>query len=116
MAMIIVSHDLGVIANMCDEVAVIYAGRIVESGELDAVLDGPRHPYTRALLAAVPALDPRARGANLAAIGGEPPEIGALPGGCSFAPRCPSSQAACTTVSMQLDRVPPEHASACPFS
>jgi peptide/nickel transport system ATP-binding protein len=115
MAMIVVSHDLGVIADVCDEIAVIYAGRIVEGGQIDAVLDGPRHPYTQALMAAVPSIDPRARGATLAAIGGEPPDIGSLPRGCSFAPRCLFSRAGCETVSMLLDRVAPEHGSACPF-
>jgi oligopeptide/dipeptide ABC transporter ATP-binding protein len=115
MAMIMVSHDIGVIGQSCDRVAVMYAGSVVETGTVDEVLDAPRHPYTAGLLAAVPTMVGVGAGEQLAAIPGQPPSITQLPPGCSFAPRCPEAGPACETISMQLDRVPGEHRSACPF-
>jgi len=94
MAMLLISHNLSVIARLCDRVAVMYAGRIVEQGPTDRVLAEPRHPYTRALLGSVP------RGTKddgkLPAIPGEPPDLARLPAGCAFAPRCPDAAEACT--------------------
>jgi oligopeptide/dipeptide ABC transporter ATP-binding protein len=115
MAMILVSHDVGVIARDADVIAVMYAGRIVEHGAADAVLRSPRHPYTRGLLAAMPRLEPRRAGVPLVPIAGQPPDLTDLPPGCPFAPRCPEARPACAEVSMILDAVPPEHGSACPF-
>ena len=89
MSVVLVSHDLGVIAQACDRVAVMYAGRIVETGRVDDVLNKPRHPYTEALLAAVPEVGASAGGSRCAPVGGQPPELDQLPPGCSFAPRCP---------------------------
>jgi oligopeptide/dipeptide ABC transporter ATP-binding protein len=87
LAMIFVTHDLGIIARMCDRVAVMYAGRIVEAGPVRRIFESPAHPYTRALLAALPELGaPRRR---LAAIAGQPPDGAFLPPGCAFHPRCP---------------------------
>jgi oligopeptide/dipeptide ABC transporter ATP-binding protein len=110
MAMILVSHDLALIGQHCHDVAVMYAGRIVELGDVDGVLDNPRHPYTAGLLAAMPDLHGH-RGEPLVTIGGQPPDLGDLPPGCSFAPRCPHAVAGCARASMKLDR--PHHGSAC---
>lgn len=112
MAMVMVSHDLGVIARVCDTVAVMYGGQIVEYGAVDAVLDTPRHPYTQALLAAEPTVD-RTTGQRLEAIEGRPPEFGAPLCGCPFAPRCRFAVAACKDATMELDRKQPDHGSSC---
>ncbi|ADB53494.1 ABC transporter ATP-binding protein [Conexibacter woesei] len=116
MALILVSHDLGVIGQACDRVSVMYAGRVVESGDVDEVLLAPRHPYTRGLLAAVPAMPGEQRSERIAAIPGQPPTIADLPPGCSFAPRCGLARAECALVPMELDRRAGAHRSACPFA
>jgi peptide/nickel transport system ATP-binding protein len=95
-AMIFISHDLAVVSRICDRVAVMYAGRIVESGRVADILQRPRHPYSRALISAMPSSD-IAPGQRLKAIGGEPPDFGALPAGCPFHPRCPLASARCRT-------------------
>jgi peptide/nickel transport system permease protein len=87
MAVLIVTHDLNLVARFADDVAVMYAGAIVEHGAVAQVLDSPRHPYTQALRAAIPGGAGR-RGKPLDAIGGEPPMVGMLPAGCAFRPRC----------------------------
>jgi oligopeptide/dipeptide ABC transporter ATP-binding protein len=115
MAMILVSHDLGVIAETCDEVAVMYAGHVVERGLRDDVITAPRHPYTQALLAAELVYTLESRKTRLETIGGQPPDLADLPRGCPFQPRCPHARSACRDVSMQLDQEIPLHASACPF-
>ncbi|MFN3256512.1 MAG: dipeptide ABC transporter ATP-binding protein [Ilumatobacter sp.] len=92
-ATVIVSHDLGVIANLCERVLVMYAGRIVESGETEAIFADPQHPYTASLLSSVPRIDRGLR--RLPYIPGRPPDPNALPSGCSFAPRCPVAIDAC---------------------
>ncbi len=115
MAMILVSHDAGVIAQSADEVAVMYAGHLVEVGPAADVLGTPRHPYTQGLVGAIPALAARDPDARLVPIVGQPPDIGALPPGCPFAPRCPAARPACATLPMLLDDRPPGHGSACPF-
>jgi peptide/nickel transport system ATP-binding protein len=93
MALVLISHDLGVVAGTCDRVAVMYAGRIVEEAPTDVLFARPTHPYTRGLLGALPPLDgPRRR---LAAIGGSVPEPWAMPPGCAFAPRCAHRVEAC---------------------
>ena len=86
-ALIWITHDLAVVAGLADRIAVMYAGRIVEQGPVDAVLDAPLHPYTRGLIGSVPSRN--ARGAPLAQIPGMPPSLAHLPPGCAFAPRCP---------------------------
>ena len=90
--MILVTHDLGVVAGMADEVAVMYAGRIVERGPARRVLREPRHPYTHGLLASVPRLD---RSIDLTPIPGLPPDLSRLGPGCPFAPRCEHAHARC---------------------
>jgi oligopeptide/dipeptide ABC transporter ATP-binding protein len=115
MAVVLVSHDLGVIAQTCNTVAVMYAGRVVEYGTVDEVLDRPRHPYTRALIASVPGASGRERLATLPTIGGQPPDLSALPSGCAFHPRCPYCDACCRDTAMTLDQAIPNHSTACAF-
>jgi oligopeptide/dipeptide ABC transporter ATP-binding protein len=87
LALLLITHDLGVVAEMADRVAVMYAGRIVEEGPVDSFFADPKHPYTRGLMASIPGGAP---GARLRAIQGTVPPLGALPPGCSFTPRCPN--------------------------
>jgi len=94
MAVLLITHNLGLVAGRMDSVNVMYAGRIVESGPVRDVLAAPRHPYTRGLLAAVPALD-APRDAPLADIPGTVPPPNRWPAGCAFAPRCPLADARC---------------------
>jgi peptide/nickel transport system ATP-binding protein len=116
MAMILVSHDLGIVAQNCDSVAVMYAGYVVEDAPATALFGSPRHPYTIALLKALPSIrSPGTRG-RLPQIGGQPPDLAQLPEGCPFRPRCPSSRDACAGVTMQTETVGPAHRTACPFT
>ena len=92
-ALIWITHDLSVVAGLADRVAVMYAGKIVEQGQVDAVLDRPRHPYTAGLIGSVPSQN--RRGAPLSQIPGMTPSLFSLPPGCPFAPRCPRADAAC---------------------
>jgi oligopeptide/dipeptide ABC transporter ATP-binding protein len=86
LALLLITHDLGVVAEMADRVAVMYAGRIVEQAPVQALFSDPRHPYTRGLMASMPGGAP---GTRLRAIQGTVPPLGKLPAGCSFSPRCP---------------------------
>jgi oligopeptide/dipeptide ABC transporter ATP-binding protein len=88
LAMIFITHNLGIVAKMCDAVAVMYAGRVVEAGPIRQIFNKPAHPYTRALLDSVPRLTDDSH-ARLPAIEGQPPDPSAPPGGCAFHPRCP---------------------------
>lgn len=99
-AMVCVSHDLGVLARLCDQVAVMYAGRLVEQGPASRLLRAPRHPYARALLAAIPRLG---AGTIPGAIPGRPPAPGAAVPGCRFAPRCPVATPDCTATTPRPD-------------
>jgi peptide/nickel transport system ATP-binding protein len=92
-ALIWITHDLAVVAGLADRVAVMYAGRVIEEGPVEAVLTQPLHPYTRGLIGSVPSR--QRRGAVLAQIPGMPPSLSDLPPGCAFAPRCPRSDAMC---------------------
>ena len=92
-AVILVTHDFGIVAANADRVAVMYAGRIVELGTTLQIFDDPRHPYTRALLRCLPGLDRQRQ--QLIEIGGQPPDLARLPAGCPFAPRCPERQGIC---------------------
>ena len=105
LAIIFITHDFGVVAQLCDRVAVMYAGRIVEEGPTPAVLDAPAHPYTRRLIACVPELGGGRRA--LAAIPGLPPVVDNLPPGCAFAPRCDKAQDACRTGEVELNGTAP---------
>jgi peptide/nickel transport system ATP-binding protein len=101
MGILFVTHDLGVVAQFCDRVAVMYAGRIVESAGVDALFRAPRHPYTHALLASTPRLD-SPRDTPLPTIEGRVPQPGARGPGCSFAARCPRVLDACRTLAPAL--------------
>jgi oligopeptide/dipeptide ABC transporter ATP-binding protein len=92
-SLIWISHDLSVVAGLADEIAVMYAGRIVEHGAVDDVLDHPQHPYTQGLIGSVPSAN--RRGQRLRQIPGMAPALLAMPEGCAFAPRCPRASAAC---------------------
>jgi oligopeptide/dipeptide ABC transporter ATP-binding protein len=93
-SVLLITHDLGVVAEVAADVAIMYAGRIVERGPVAQVLDGPQHPYTQGLLASLPTLaDTKAR--PLAAIEGTVPGLAAMPAGCRFHPRCPHAQELC---------------------
>jgi oligopeptide/dipeptide ABC transporter ATP-binding protein len=100
LAILFVTHDFGIVANMCDRVAVMYAGRIVEVAPVRELFERPAHPYTEALLHSVPRLDEDVD--RLYTIEGQPPALHALPPGCTFAPRCPAARSQC------LQHVPPE--------
>jgi peptide/nickel transport system ATP-binding protein len=106
-AVIVVTHDLGVVSSTCDRVAVLYAGRVVETGSVEDTLVRPQHPYTRRLLAAVPSRHRRHEA--LATIPGRVPSLSALPGGCTFAPRCDASQPACEVTEPPLVPVGGQH-------
>ena len=96
LALIFITHNLGIVAKMCDQLAVMYAGRVVESGPVSRIFNAPAHPYTRALLNSIPRMgDPDQR---LTAIDGQPPNLAALPPGCSFAPRCTQAMPRCRDV------------------
>jgi oligopeptide transport system ATP-binding protein len=117
MALILISHDLGVVADAADRVSVMYAGRTVEAGDLREVYDHHAHPYTRGLMASVPRLDQK--GDQLTPISGSPPDLLALPSGCSFHPRCYRATDRCVAEDPPLRDVagrPSNHLSACHYA
>jgi peptide/nickel transport system ATP-binding protein len=113
-AVVVITHDLGVVAEMADEIAVMYAGRIIEQGTADTIFNAPEHPYTWGLLSSIPRMD-APRGEELVPIPGRPPSLIHLPGGCSFHPRCPYVRDAHRRVQPVLDPVggDPSHKVAC---
>jgi len=104
-AVVIITHDLGVVAETADQIAVMYAGRIVERATADTIFHGPEHPYTWGLLGSIPRLD-TPRDEELVPISGRPPSLITLPGGCSFHPRCPYVRDAHRRTEPKLDPVP----------
>jgi len=116
-AMIIITHDLGVVAEVADEIAVMYAGRIVEQASATELFANPQHPYTQGLLASIPRLD-RDRTAGLDPIAGRPPSLIAPPSGCAFHPRCPRAFDRCSADLPPLERAAAgsEHLVACLLS
>ena len=111
--MLLISHDLSVLADVCDRVAVMYAGRVVELGPADELFAAPLHPYARALSGAFPRIgDPAARYAP-AGLAGDPPDPRELPPGCSFHPRCPLAVEECSAAEPPLLEVAPGRAAAC---
>jgi len=109
-SVLLVTHDLGVVAQSCDRVAVMYAGRIVETGTVRQLFARPSHPYTRALIAALPSTGSRR---PLTPIGGAPPSLTAPPTGCRFHPRCAVAFEACAQVLPPAVAVEDGHSSAC---
>jgi peptide/nickel transport system ATP-binding protein len=113
-AIVLITHDLGVVAEICDHVVVMYAGRVAESGTVEAVLERPSHPYTWGLLGSMPSVD--AKAARARTIGGTPPSLLTPPSGCRFHPRCPHALEVCREEIPPLRR-PPDgdgtHATAC---
>lgn len=93
LALIFITHNLGIVAKMCDQLAVMYAGRVVEQGPVSQIFNTPAHPYTRALLGSIPRMTDNRE--QLTAIEGQPPDLASLPAGCSFAARCPMAFERC---------------------
>jgi oligopeptide transport system ATP-binding protein len=114
MGLILITHDLGVVADVADRIAVMYAGRLVEKAEVLDLYRAPAHPYTRGLLESIPRLDQK--GQTLAAIGGLPPNLMRIPPGCPFNPRCRMAQDICRTERPPLREVVPGRFSACHFA
>jgi oligopeptide/dipeptide ABC transporter ATP-binding protein len=111
MAILFITHDFGVVARMCDRVAVMYAGRIVETGPVREVFDNPSHPYTQALIASVPKM--KQMEARLHTIEGQPPALSDLPEGCRFEPRCPHAEARCRAAYPETFELAAEHSASC---
>jgi oligopeptide/dipeptide ABC transporter ATP-binding protein len=111
-AMIIITHNLGVVARYADRVNVMYAGRIIESGDAEQIYHNPKHPYTLALLRSVPRMD-QTRGTKLQPVGGQPPDLTKLDEGCAFRPRCAFATEQCARAAPTLDEVEAGHVSAC---
>jgi peptide/nickel transport system ATP-binding protein len=113
-AVVVITHDLGVVAEVADKISVMYAGRIVEKGNVDTIFNAPEHPYTWGLLSSIPRMD-APRGDELVPIPGRPPSLIHLPGGCSFHPRCPYVRDAHRKVDPPLEPVEgdPGHEVAC---
>jgi peptide/nickel transport system ATP-binding protein len=109
MAVVLITHDLGVVAQVTDEIAVMYAGEVVEQGPKEAIFGAPQHPYTWGLLRSIPRLD-RPRDEDLVPIAGRPPSLISPPSGCGFHPRCPYVRRAHRETHPELVRVAGEHA------
>src|SRR6185369_1122994 len=110
LSLLLITHDLGVVAETADRVAVMYAGRIVETGPVRAIFRKPAHPYTRGLLASMPGGAP---GARLRAIEGSVPILGELPAGCAFNPRCPDRFEPCEVAPPPDYAAGAEHSAKC---
>jgi oligopeptide/dipeptide ABC transporter ATP-binding protein len=116
-AIILITHDMGVIAENADRVVVMYAGRKVEEADVDDLFDNPGHPYTKGLLGSIPHLDAASRAeparTRLTEIKGMVPSLAGLPAGCSFAPRCSMADGRCRAERPALERYRPGHWVAC---
>jgi len=115
MSVIFITHDLGVIAELCDEVVVMYAGQVVETAPIRELFHNPRHPYTRGLLTSIPTLD-SAHKKPLKVIRGVVPSLDDLPAGCRFENRCPHAREICSTAPPPLVDSGPGHAAGCYFA
>ncbi|MGH8868002.1 MAG: ABC transporter ATP-binding protein [Actinomycetes bacterium] len=114
MGLILITHDLGVVSDVADRIAVMYAGRIVEAAEVVDLYQRPAHPYTEGLLSSIPRVD--LKGQKLTTISGQPPNLARIPPGCAFHPRCRRAQDVCTTDEPALSLVGSDRTSACHFS
>jgi len=114
MSMLLITHDLGVVAEMCDRVAVMYAGRIVEEAPIEKLFDTPEHPYTLGLMQAIPRAD--LGGVGPQPIAGSPPDMAHPPPGCPFHPRCAYQQQICSEEKPPVRIVAPGHTAACHFA
>jgi peptide/nickel transport system ATP-binding protein len=113
LAMLFITHDLSVLVEVSDRLAIMYAGKVVEQGQSRAVFDDPAHPYTRALAAAFPTIGDARFRRNPSGLGGDPPDPQAIPSGCPFHPRCPVAFDACPTIVPDLYRVGEGRRAAC---
>jgi oligopeptide/dipeptide ABC transporter ATP-binding protein len=111
LALIFITHNLGIVAKMCNEVAVMYAGRIIEQGPVRRIFRAPAHPYTCALIDSIPRLGHNHH--RLTAIDGQPPDLAALPGGCPFHPRCPKAMDRCRAEDPPAFEVQARHSARC---
>lgn len=114
MSILLITHDLGVVAEMCDKVAVMYAGQIVEEATIDPIFDAPGHPYTSGLLEAIPSTG--SEGGSFRPIPGSPPDLAHLPRACRFAPRCRYRREICTTTPPPRMAITSEHHALCHFA
>ncbi|MEC3586183.1 ABC transporter ATP-binding protein [Bacillus licheniformis] len=110
-AILLITHDLGVVHNTCERVMIMYAGRIVEEGGVTAVFDSPKHPYTQGLFASIPAFTGKSE--RLSSIEGQVPKPGSIKKGCMFAPRCPHKRERCVEEEPGLNRLADDHAVSC---
>jgi peptide/nickel transport system ATP-binding protein len=113
LGLVLITHDLSVLAQTCDRAAVMYAGRVVEQGPTPAVFGAPAHPYSAALAGAFPTIGDRASRFAPRGLGGDPPHPSDLPSGCAFHPRCPVVQPECPTTEVSLWTAAPRHTAAC---
>ncbi|HET6563418.1 MAG TPA: ABC transporter ATP-binding protein [Marmoricola sp.] len=113
MGLILITHDMGVVADVADQICVMYAGKVVERADVVSIYDAPAHPYTKALLESIPRVD--MKGTKLASIEGLPPNLTKLPPGCSFHPRCGYAKDVCRVDEPPLYEVAPGRRSACHF-
>ena len=114
MGLVLITHDLGVVADVADRIAVMYAGRIVEHADVYDLYARPAHPYSKGLLESIPRLDQK--GQELSAIGGLPPNLMRIPAGCSFNPRCRYARDVCRVDDPALREVGHHRRSACHFA
>ena len=111
LSIILVTHDIGVAVEIADRIAVMYAGRIVETGSVKQVINNPCHPYTKGLLSS--RVERAGKGERLTTISGSPPDLASLPQGCAFAPRCPLANAECRKTTPVLQMIDQGHHAAC---
>jgi len=113
LAMLFITHDLSVLTNSCDRLAIMYAGRIVEEGASSDLFEHPEHPYSRALAGAFPTIGDATSRMNPTGLAGDPPDPNALPTGCSFHPRCARAVDECSSIDIQLVRASADRRAAC---
>lgn len=111
MSLVLVTHDLGVASQMCDHIAVMYAGRIMEMASADEIFERPQNPYTYGLMRAIPSL--QRKGQKLYSIDGMPPNLNDMPSGCAFSPRCEFCEEICKQKVPELKEITPGHYSRC---